>query len=58
MEPLKIAIVGLGQAAHNIHIPALKSLKDRFEIVAACDPDVAARERSQAVLPGARIYFN
>jgi predicted dehydrogenase len=56
MESLKIAIVGLGQAAHNTHIPALGSLKDRFKIVAACDPDAVVREKAKASLPAATIY--
>lgn len=58
MEPLRIAIVGLGQAAHNIHLPALKSVSDRFEVVAACDPDQAARERFVGELPSVALYSN
>lgn len=56
MEPLKIAIVGLGQAAGNIHLPALLSLRDRFEVVATCDPDAAAREKVGASFPNATPY--
>lgn len=52
MEPLKIAIVGLGQAAQNIHLPALRALSKQFTIVAGCDPDESAR----ATLPGAKVY--
>jgi hypothetical protein len=58
MEPLKIALLGLGQAAQNIHLPALRSLTELFEVVAVCDPDEAAREAAQAALPGARSYAN
>lgn len=56
MEPLKIAIVGLGQAAQNIHLPALRGLGEQFEVVAVCDPDEAARESAKAALPGAKVY--
>lgn len=56
MEPLKIAIVGLGQAAHNIHIPALLSLRDRFDVVATCDTDAGAREKIRASFPNATSY--
>jgi predicted dehydrogenase len=56
MEPLKIAILGLGQAARNIHLPALRGLGEQFEAAAVCDPDEAAREAAQAAAPGAKIY--
>lgn len=56
METLKIAILGLGQAAQNIHLPALRGLGKQFEVVALCDPDGAAREAAQAALPGARVF--
>lgn len=55
MEPLKIAILGLGQAAQNIHLPALRGLAG-FEVAALCDPDAAAREAAQAALPAAKVY--
>jgi predicted dehydrogenase len=56
MEPLNIALVGLGQAAHNIHLPALASLKDRYEVVAVCDPDAEALSKVGALLPAATRY--
>jgi predicted dehydrogenase len=58
MERLKIALLGLGQAARNIHLPALRGLAEQFEVVAICDPDIAAREAALAALPGARSYAN
>jgi predicted dehydrogenase len=56
MEPLNIAILGLGQAAHNIHIPALRGLTDQFRLVAVCDPDEAAREAARTAAPQAKVY--
>ena len=56
MERLRIGLLGLGQAARNIHLPALSSLTERFEVVAVCDPAPAAREAAQALVPRARVY--
>ena len=56
MEPLKIALLGLGQAAQNIHLPALRGLTELFDVVAVCDTDEAAREAASVALPGARSY--
>lgn len=56
MESLKIALLGLGQAAQNIHLPALRGLGEQFEIVAVCDPDAAARDAAQAAMTGASVY--
>jgi predicted dehydrogenase len=52
MEPLRIALLGLGQAAQNIHLPALRSLGRQFEIAAACDPDAA----THSAVPGTKVY--
>ena len=56
MEPLKIALLGFGQAARNIHLPALRGLGEQFEVVVVCDPGEAAREAARAVLPAAKLY--
>ncbi len=37
MKPVKLAIIGCGLAARNIHWPALEKLKDKFEIVCVCN---------------------
>jgi D-apiose dehydrogenase len=42
----RIAIIGLGAATNNIHLPALRLLGSRVEVVAGCDPDSGARERA------------
>lgn len=43
MKTLGVALAGLGQAARNIHLPALAKLSDRFVLKAAFDPDEGAR---------------
>jgi predicted dehydrogenase len=42
----RIAIIGLGAATNNIHLPALRLLGARVQVVAGCDPDPAARDRA------------
>src|SRR5690554_3940609 len=34
--PIRIAIVGAGIFAHDVHLPAIQSLSDRYELVAVC----------------------
>ena len=41
---IRVAILGLGAVAEQIHLPACAFLPE-VELVAACDPDVARRER-------------
>lgn len=42
----RIAFIGLGAVAHNIHLPAMRLLRDRVQLVAGSDPDAAARDRA------------
>jgi predicted dehydrogenase len=37
MKPIKLGIIGCGIAAKDLHWPALKDLKDQFEIVVVCN---------------------
>jgi predicted dehydrogenase len=37
MKPVKLAIIGCGIAAQDLHWPALKELRDKYEIVAVCN---------------------
>lgn len=37
MKRLRVAIIGCGHVAQWLHIPYLRELDDRYEIVAACD---------------------
>ena len=48
MERVKLGVIGLGLAWERLHAPALDRLKDKFEVVAVCDKDVAkAKEVAQ-----------
>lgn len=40
---IRLAVLGLGAVARNIHLPAYSRLKDRVALVAGCDADPAAR---------------
>lgn len=42
--PLRVAIIGLGAAARNIHLPAYKMLAGKMMIVGGCDTDGEARK--------------
>jgi len=37
MEPIRLGIIGCGIAAHDLHWPALREMKDRFRITAVCN---------------------
>ena len=37
MPPLRLALVGTGIAARELHWPALRQLSDRYQIVAVCN---------------------
>jgi predicted dehydrogenase len=41
---LRVAIIGLGAVARNIHLPAYASLAEKITIVGGCDTDEAARK--------------
>jgi predicted dehydrogenase len=50
MNPVKLGIIGCGIAARELHWPALKQLKDKFEIRAVCNhTENKAREFSKLV---------
>jgi predicted dehydrogenase len=42
---LRVAVVGLGNAGHTLHLPALAGIASA-ETVGACDPDAARRARA------------
>ncbi|HIJ64549.1 MAG TPA: Gfo/Idh/MocA family oxidoreductase [Candidatus Hydrogenedentes bacterium] len=44
MSRLGIGLVGCGGMAHSVHLPAIAALKDRLELVAVCDRDLARAE--------------
>lgn len=43
---IRLAFIGLGAVAHNIHLPACRLLGDRVHVVAGSDPDAVARTRA------------
>ncbi len=43
--PIRLGVIGTGLAVEQLHWPALKRMRDRFEIVAFCDVDRATAER-------------
>ena len=56
---LRIGIIGVGPAWESRHLPALRALSDRFEVVAFCDPvqhraELAAQQFNAAVHDGFR----
>lgn len=46
MPPYKVAVVGLGNAGHTLHLPALAGLQSVATVVGACDVDAARRDRA------------
>ncbi len=40
----RIALIGLGAAARNIHLPAYRMLRQRVQVVGGSDPDRGARD--------------
>lgn len=44
----RVVQLGLGQAGTALHLPALRRLRD-VDVVAACDPSPAARERATGI---------
>ncbi|MEO9176069.1 MAG: Gfo/Idh/MocA family oxidoreductase [Gaiellales bacterium] len=57
MSRLRIGIVGCGEATQILHLPSLRQLDDRFEIVAVCDAsrDVADTVARDWAVPAASI---
>jgi predicted dehydrogenase len=53
---MRLAFIGLGAAAHNIHLPACRLLGARVEVVAGCDPDPKARERASTTWKLPSVY--
>jgi myo-inositol 2-dehydrogenase / D-chiro-inositol 1-dehydrogenase len=53
--PLKIAVVGCGRVAQNIHLPNLRNLPD-VTVCAVVDPEPAQRERARGICPQANAF--
>lgn len=54
-QKVRVALLGLGAAARNIHLPAC-SQSDAISLVAAADPDPNARQRFSILKPPLRLY--
>ena len=38
-ERVKVLLVGAGQVAEDSHLPAIRALRDRIDLIGVCDPD-------------------
>ncbi len=58
MEKLKIGIIGCGGIANGKHMPSLKRLSDKAEMVAFCDliPERAEKAKQEYGTPDAKVY--
>ncbi len=58
MGKLKVGIIGCGGIANGKHMPALKKLADRVEMVAFCDviPERAEKAAKEFGTPDAKVY--
>lgn len=54
----RVGIIGLGAAAHNIHLPAYAMIKDKVTVVGGCDISEKARERAGKELNIPAVYDN
>ena len=49
VSPTRVAFIGLGASARNIHWPAYRLLGDRVSVVGGSDPDGSARAAAQTL---------
>lgn len=56
-DPIRLALVGAGIFARDAHVPAIKSLGDRFEIVAVYSRTRATAEALLPLIPGKPQIF-
>ena len=55
-QKLRVGIVGCGEAAQILHIPALTDLSDLYQITALCDASPTVLAGVGAKLPQARVH--
>ncbi len=53
-----VAIVGLGAAVRNIHLPAYSQLAGKLKVVGGCDPDAEARGLAQSRFGVPAVFAN
>ncbi len=56
MQPLRVGIVGCGEAAQVLHLPALGELTELFQVVALCDVSRSVVETLTSRTPGAAAF--
>lgn len=56
--PIRVAITGLGAAAHNIHLPAYAMIRDKITVVGGCDISEKARDRTRKQWNLQAVYGN
>lgn len=54
--PVKVGLVGLGRAGMSMHLPEIEGHKNKFTLVAACDPEEDFRKTFSEKCPDARVY--
>ncbi|MDQ6676698.1 MAG: Gfo/Idh/MocA family oxidoreductase, partial [Acidobacteriota bacterium] len=57
MKKISVALVGLGEVAHRIHVPACRAVAE-LELVAACDPDSDRRRSAAATFRIPQLFEN
>lgn len=55
---IKLGIIGTGIAAHDLHLPALEKLKDRFEIVCVCNHTEPKAKEFSALVGGVPYFLD
>lgn len=55
-QPIRLGIIGCGIAARHLHWPALRALRDRFQIVAVCNHTRPKAESLSAEVGGALVF--
>src|SRR6059036_2102803 len=53
---IRVGVIGCGLVAQVMHLPHLRELDDRFEVVAVCDLATGALEFAGAMFPTARRH--
>jgi D-apiose dehydrogenase len=55
---IRVALIGLGAVARNIHLPAYRQLQDKVSVVAGCDIEDTARAVAKSKWHLSEVYDN
>lgn len=58
MSKIKLGIIGCGMAAEMLHLPALKKLKNKYEITAVCNHTKQKAQKFSDMLGGIPYYLD